>query len=105
MNKGGKLADLPYDDNDEIQHVPPIPHVRVLMHHQTIRDDLQKGLDCENDEEGILNCFLQAHTGKKNRNAHEESRVNKEKHGIRWSVFGNWLQLTSRSLGVAVGWR
>lgn len=49
---------LPNDDNDEIQHVPTVPHVRVLVHHQTVGNNLQKGLDCENDEEGILNCFL-----------------------------------------------
>lgn len=54
-------SDLPYDDNDEIQHVPTVSHVRVLVHHQTVSDNLQKGLDCENDEEGILNFFLQTH--------------------------------------------
>lgn len=48
----------PDDDNDEIQHVPTVPHVCVLVHHQTVGNNLQKGLDCENDEEGILNCFL-----------------------------------------------
>lgn len=53
---------LPNDDNDEIQHVPAVPHVRVLVHHQTVGNNLQKGLDCENDEEGILNCFLGTHT-------------------------------------------
>lgn len=56
-----KLDDLPYDDNDEIQHVPTVSHVSVLVHHQTISDNLQKGLNCENDEEGILDCFLQTH--------------------------------------------
>lgn len=50
--------DLPDDDNDEIQHVPTVSHVRILVHHQTICDNLQKGFNCENDEEGILNCFL-----------------------------------------------
>lgn len=35
------------------------------MHHQTISDNLQKGLDCENNEEGILNCFLETHTKKR----------------------------------------
>lgn len=50
---------LPDNHNDEIKHVPTVSHVSVLVHHQTISDDLQKGLDCENNEEGILNCFLQ----------------------------------------------
>ena len=56
-----ELMDLPNDDNDKIQHVPTVSHVRVLVHHQTISDNLQKGLNCENDEEGILDCFLQTH--------------------------------------------
>lgn len=58
--------DLPNDDNDEIQHVPTVPHVRVLVHHQTISNDLQERLDGENDEEGILNCFLQTQTKTQN---------------------------------------
>ena len=60
-----ELQDSPYDDNDEIQHVPTVSHVRILVHHQTISDNLQKGLNCENDEEGILNCFLQTHREKR----------------------------------------
>lgn len=62
--------DLPYDDNDEIQHVPTVSHICVLVHHQTISDNLQKGLNCENDEEGILNCFLQTH-----REGRKEQRI------------------------------
>ena len=54
-----ELEDLPYDDNDEIQHVPTVSHVRILVHHQAVSNNLQKGLNCENDEEGILNGFLQ----------------------------------------------
>lgn len=59
------LQNLPNDNNDEIQHVPTVSHVRVLVHHQTVSDNLQKGLDCENNEEGILNCFLETDTHKK----------------------------------------
>lgn len=57
--KIAKLCDLPYDDNDKIQHVPTVSHVRILVHHQTVSDNLQKGFNRENDEEGILNRFLQ----------------------------------------------
>lgn len=52
-------ANLPNNNNDEVEHVPTVSHVGVLVHHQTVSDDLQKGLDCENNEEGILNCFLE----------------------------------------------
>lgn len=62
---------LPNNNNDEIKHVPTISHVGVLVHHQTVSDDLQKGLDCENNEEGILNCFLEMHKKKReNTNRH-----------------------------------
>lgn len=57
-NKAVQWKHLPYHNNDEIQQVPAISHVRILVHHQTVSDDFQKGLNCENDEEGILNCFL-----------------------------------------------
>jgi len=59
--KLSELEDLPYNHDDEIQHVPAVSHIRILVHHQTISDNLQKGLDCENDEEGIFNCFLKTH--------------------------------------------
>lgn len=62
-----KLEDSPDDDDDEIQHVPTVSHIRVLVHHQTVSDNLQKGLDRENDEEGILNCFLQTPRKKTNK--------------------------------------
>lgn len=39
MEKSG-LEDLPNDDNDEIQHVPTVSHIGILVHHQTIRDNL-----------------------------------------------------------------
>lgn len=63
-----ELVNLPNNNNDEIKHVPTISHVGVLVHHQTVSDDLQKGLDCKNNEEGILNCFLEMHKKKKREN-------------------------------------
>lgn len=53
-----KQINVPYDNNDEIQHVPSVSDIRVLMHHQAVRYDLQEGFDRENDKEGIFNCFL-----------------------------------------------
>lgn len=58
------VYNLPNYNNDEIQHVPTVSHIGVLMHHQTVSNNLQKGLNCENYEEGILDCFLRATTTK-----------------------------------------
>lgn len=57
-NQIKELEDLPNNDNDKIQHVPTVPHIRILVHHQTISYNLQEGLNCKNNEEGIFNCFL-----------------------------------------------
>lgn len=48
----------PHNDNDKVQHVPAVSDVGVLVHHQTVGNNLQKCLYCENDEEGILYCLL-----------------------------------------------
>lgn len=48
----------PNDDDDKIQQVPAVSDVRVLVHDQTVGDDLQKCLYSENDQEGIFHCFL-----------------------------------------------
>ena len=53
--------DSPHDDDDKVQHVPAVADVGVLVHDQTIGNDLQEGLYCEDDEEGILHCFLHTH--------------------------------------------
>lgn len=49
---------LPHDYNDKVQHVPAVSDVRVLVHYKSISYNLQKGLYCKNDEEGIFYCFL-----------------------------------------------
>lgn len=49
----------PDDDDDKVQHVPAVSHVGVLVHDQAVGDNLQKCLYCENNQEGIFNCFLQ----------------------------------------------
>lgn len=48
----------PDDDDDKVQHVPAVSHVGVLVHDQAVGNDLQKCLYCENDQEGIFDCFL-----------------------------------------------
>lgn len=48
----------PNDDDDKIQQVPAVSDVRVLVHDQTIGNDLQKCLYSENNQEGIFHCFL-----------------------------------------------
>lgn len=58
-------VDLPYNDDDEVQQVPAVSDVGVLVHDQAIGDDLQKRLNSENDEEGIFYCFL--HRAKRER--------------------------------------
>lgn len=74
-------ANLPNNNNDEIEHVPTVSHVGVLVHHQTVSDDLQKGLDCENNEEGILNCFLEVQK-KKREKTNRHIIISK---GFNWS--------------------
>lgn len=53
-----RRQNLPNDNNDKIQHVPSVSHVRILVHHQAVGNDLQEGLNGKNDEERILYCFL-----------------------------------------------
>lgn len=74
-SKLGEGTDLPNNHNDEIQHVPAVPHVCILVHHQTISNNLQEGLYCENDQEGIFNCFLQTHKRKKLRAVNEHGNT------------------------------
>lgn len=52
------MIDLPHYDYNEIQHVPAVSNVGVLVHYQSIGYDLQKGLDSKNDQEGIFYCLL-----------------------------------------------
>lgn len=51
-------TDLPHYDYNEIQHVPAVPNVGVLVHYQSVGYDLQKGLNSKNDQEGIFYCLL-----------------------------------------------
>lgn len=50
--------DLPNNDDDKIQHIPAVSHIGVLVHHQSISDDLEEGFNRENDQEGIFYRFL-----------------------------------------------
>lgn len=52
------IKNSPHDDDDKVQHVPAVSDVGVLVHDQTIGNDLQKCLYCENDQEGIFYFFL-----------------------------------------------
>ena len=55
--------DSPHDDADKVQHVPAVADVGVLVHDQTIGNDLKERLYREDDEEGILHCLLHTHRG------------------------------------------
>lgn len=48
----------PDNDDDKIQHIPPVSHIGVLVHHQSVSDDLEEGFNRENDQEGIFYRFL-----------------------------------------------
>lgn len=50
---------LPDDDDDEVEQVPAVADVGAGMHHQTVGQDLQEGLDGEDDEEDIFHLFLE----------------------------------------------
>lgn len=68
----------PHNDNDKVQHVPAVSDVGVLVHHQTVGNNLQKCLYCENDEEGILYCLLHRGNGNKEENRCKEERGGKQ---------------------------
>jgi len=48
----------PDDDDDEVQQVPAVADVGAGVHHQTVGQDLEEGLDGEDDEEDVLHLFL-----------------------------------------------
>lgn len=47
----------PYDDYTKIQEIPSVPHVRTLMHEQSVRDNLHGRLGSENDEKDDLDAL------------------------------------------------
>lgn len=50
---------LPNDDNDKIQQVPAVADVGARVHNEPVGQDLEEGFHCEDDEEHVLNLFLQ----------------------------------------------
>lgn len=62
--------DSPNDYDDKIQQVPAVSDVRVLVHDQTVGNDLQKCLYRENDQEGIFHCFLRVGGERKKSRTH-----------------------------------
>lgn len=49
---------LPDNDDNEVEQVPAVADVGAGVHHQTIGQDFQEGLNGEDDEEDILHLFL-----------------------------------------------
>lgn len=77
------LGNSPDDDDHKVQHVPAVSHVGVLMHDQAVGNNLQKCLDCENNQEGIFDCFL--HGGEKEEEKRSRGRKG-EGSGCGWGV-------------------
>lgn len=50
---------LPDDDDGEIEEIPAVAQVRALMRHEAVRHDLHDALGCEDNEEEVLDFFLQ----------------------------------------------
>lgn len=58
MEKWGP-GSSPDNDDDKVQQVPAVSDVGAGMHHQAVGQNLQEGLNCEDDEEDVLHLFLQ----------------------------------------------
>lgn len=56
---GGLHGSSPNNDDDEVQKIPAVANIRAGVHDQAIGQDLQEGLNGEDDEEHIFHLFLQ----------------------------------------------
>jgi len=49
---------LPDNHNGKVENVPSIAEVRVRMHCESISDDFEDALECENNHKYIFDVFL-----------------------------------------------
>lgn len=75
----------PNNDNNKIQQVPAVSDVRVLVHDQTVGNDLQKCLYRENDQEGIFHRFLWG--GEEKKKSMRQVRKRRGDH-VKWRANG-----------------
>lgn len=57
--ESGGRAKIPDDDDDEVKQVPSAAYVGAGVHDQAVGENFSEGLDGEDDEEDVLNLFLE----------------------------------------------